>query len=102
MSPFHVFKSIVPVGVAIGIAVTASTFGIQVSTELNGFSVAQTQGSNNRQDRRQDRQGDRDDRGDDRQDCRQEEGAAGNDKRDCKQDERQDRNSDSSSTSNDE
>ena len=99
-----IFKVIAPVGMVVSFALVASTAGIYLASMTaakEGFSIAQTQGMNKRQDRRQDRQGDRQDRRGDRQDCRQEEGAVGKDKRDCKQEERQERNNDNSSTSND-
>lgn len=96
MFRLQTLHSIAPAVMAIGVALAAGTAGVHLAGAKNGFSVAQTQGMNNRQDRRQDRQGDRTDRRDDRQDCRQEEGVVGSDKRDCKQEERQERNSDES------
>jgi hypothetical protein len=98
MSGFQAFKSIAPIGLVVGIAIATSTFCVQMGAEINSFSVAQSNGMNNRQDRWQDRQGDRTDRSDDRQDCRQEEGVAGKDKPNCKQDGRQGRNNDVSAS----
>jgi hypothetical protein len=61
----------------VGVSISADAENAKVLDEAptdGSFTIAQTNGTNRRQDRRGDRQ-----------DCRQQEGAVGADKRNCKQ-----------------
>jgi hypothetical protein len=67
----------------VGVSISADAENAKVLDEAptdGSFTIAQTNGTNRRQDRRGDRQ-----------DCRQQEGAVGADKRNCKQEGRQTR-----------
>ena len=74
-------SSMIILGMVVGMSISTNAETVKVMDEAataGSFTIAQTAGTERREDRR-----------DTRQDCRQENGAVGADKRNCKQEGRQ-------------
>ena len=83
MTPAFISGSIIIFGLVVGVPISTNAEPVKVMAEAStdgSFTIAQTYGTERRQDRRGDRQG-----------CRQQAGAVGADKRNCKQEGRQQR-----------